>query len=583
VETIEIDGEAARERAAAGRPGHQIALDHAVARKGLRVEQLRSVLPGRAPLQVGRHGGSQSAYSSPMAAQTRSVEWAPPALVAAFLVLCGAAWLMGNAPGGGTDEPAHYVKAVGVGGGELYGRPLEITEAERRAFLRAHSRAAGGEAEIGVTSKTLEWQARTSREFELPAGLVFPRLNCTAARPDVSAACLDSGPRSSRPTSEQTYTGTYQPYLYLPAGLLMRATDDPQSAVRLGRLGDGALSLALLAVAGLLLWDPRRGGLSLLGLIAAVTPAVVFSASIINPSGPEIAAAVCFTAALIRLLRGGPQRGWIWAALAASGTVLALSRSFGPLFVVFLTLASAGLRGSARVRGALTGQRRPALAVVVVIALAAVAGVYWELAYQPHPSARIADIAGELGPSIGALPVLAREAVGVFGNLDTRMPDVVHVVWAALVLCVAAVALVLGEQRERWALIALGAFIIAATVLLSAAARQTGFQFQGRYILPLAVAFPLWAGEIVSAHGQRLGRPLARTLLIGIAGAAAGVHLFAWYFNARRFAIGTDGPWNFIPDAEWSPPGGWWPWLLMAVAASASYVGAGVVAARALK
>jgi hypothetical protein len=42
-----------------------------------------------------------------------------PLLITAFLVLIGAAWIVTNPPGLVPDEGAHYVKAVGVGGGDL--------------------------------------------------------------------------------------------------------------------------------------------------------------------------------------------------------------------------------------------------------------------------------------------------------------------------------------------------------------------------------------------------------------------------------------------------------------------------------
>lgn len=42
-----------------------------------------------------------------------------PLLFGAFLLLAGLAWAVANPPGIGPDEGAHYVKAIGVGGGDL--------------------------------------------------------------------------------------------------------------------------------------------------------------------------------------------------------------------------------------------------------------------------------------------------------------------------------------------------------------------------------------------------------------------------------------------------------------------------------
>jgi hypothetical protein len=41
------------------------------------------------------------------------------------------------------------------------------------------------------------------------------------------------------------------------------------------------------------------------------------------------------------------------------------------------------------------------------------------------------------------------------------------------------------------------------------------------------------------------------------------------YLNAQRYAVGLDpdsGLRWFVPDAEWSPPLGWYPWLVLGVA-----------------
>jgi hypothetical protein len=50
---------------------------------------------------------------------------------------------------------------------------------------------------------------------------------------------------------------------------------------------------------------------------------------------------------------------------------------------------------------------------------------------------------------------------------------------------------------------------------------------------------------------------------------AAVVHLGAWWAYAHRSAVGTDGPFFFIPDAEWTPPGGYALWIAMVVAGAA--------------
>jgi Predicted membrane protein (DUF2142) len=58
-----------------------------------------------------------------------------PGLAAVFLLFIGIAWALANPPGAAPDEGAHYVKAIGVGGGDLYGRRPAPTRAEVEALV----------------------------------------------------------------------------------------------------------------------------------------------------------------------------------------------------------------------------------------------------------------------------------------------------------------------------------------------------------------------------------------------------------------------------------------------------------------
>jgi hypothetical protein len=507
--------------------------------------------------------------------------------VGAFLALMTVAWLAATPPGEGTDEPAHYIRAIGTGGGDLRGDPFRVTPEERRRFLEAAKRREAAPSapagSLGVTSENLTWQARTTREFTIPAGLGFSAFGCASARPEVSAECLDAGRASDAETRADSYYGTFQPYVYLPVGLVMRVADEPFAALRLGRTLSAILCVALL-LAAVALTGPGRRPLALLGILAAVTPAVLFFAATLTPSGPEIAAGACFAAALLRLRRE-PDRtpGMVWAALGASGVVLALGRSLGPVFVVVLVAAVALLPFPRPARAVLRGQRRAATLAATAIAVALAACLIWELAYQEHPSPGLGDLLDELGPSLSQLPILAKEFVGVFGALDTRLPLLPYAAWGVMVLVLVLVALSVGERREGVSLVLVGLGVVALAVVLSLGFRQTGYQLQTRHVLPVAVLLPLWAGEVTARHAPRIAARRGRALLVGFATVAAGVHAFAWFFVARRFAVGTDGPWEFISDADWSPPGGWVLWLVVTLAAAGAYAGAGVVSARALR
>jgi hypothetical protein len=510
-----------------------------------------------------------------------------PALIALFLALIGTAWALTNPPGAGPDEGAHYVKALGAGAGHLYGSKPAPGRAEIQALVgtkRSSEERAKLEAFLGAgtVSAQTQWQRLTSREFTVPAGLSFNAFGCGRWKNDDWGRCLDEGTSSSEATDRSSYVGTYQPYVYIASGLVMRRAGDPFTALRLGRLANAALSLGLLLLAAIVLWDRSRGALSLAGLIVAITPMVVFFAANLNPTGPELAGAVCFAAALLRLARGSDAPPVAWVACAAGGSVLGLSRSLGPGFVVLLLAAVALLAGRGRAVAVLRQAPRAAAVTAATVAAACVAGLVWELRYQPHVPHSPGRILDGVGPSFDVLPRMPKEAVGVFGALDTFMPLGPYLIWWLMLALLVGAALWVGRGSERAWLLALPAAIVVVTLGTSAVYRQTGFALQARYVLPFALLLPLAAGELLQRHVERLRPAHARGLLLGAAGGAAAVHVVAWYANGRRVSVGRDGDWLFASQADWVPPLGWWTWIAVVAVAAAVYVVAGVKAARAI-
>jgi hypothetical protein len=514
------------------------------------------------------------------------VVWARsvPFLVGTFLLLLGIGWAFANPPGAGPDEGAHYVKAVGVGHGQLSGHDApSLNEALRRA-LRTRVSPEQLEALVhGSRSAGVQWQRRTSRWFSLPAGLGFSAFGCGRLKGERWGSCLDQGRASVEPTERATYVGTYQPFVYAPPGIVMRTSGDPISALRLARLANAAISLGILLLAVVLLWDTGRGALSMVGLVAAVTPTVVFFGSVLNPTGPELAGSICFIAALLRLTRRPGAPAWVWAACAVAGAVLGLSRSLGPIFLVLAVGAVIALSGPGSVLSAVKAAPRAALVVVAVIVLAAAAGLWWELSYQPHVGSGPAAIVENLGPSLDQLPRMPKEVVGVFGVLDTFLPLSLYLAWWSILVILVVAAALVSDGAERLSLVAVLAAVVVVTLALSGVYRQTGFEIQARYVLPFAVLLPLWAGELLNRHRARVNTHVAGALLVGAGGIAGVVHVLAWYDNGRQVAVGKESGWRFISHADWVPPLGWWVWVAVVGCGGLALFAAGLVAARAVQ
>ena len=342
----------------------------------------------------------------------------------------------------------------------------------------------------------------------------------------------------------------------------MRAGDDPAAADRWGRFASALVFLAFLAAATFALWDPNRGAISLLGLAAAVTPMVVFCGAILNGSGLEIASAIAFTAALLRLGRDGPAPRGLWALLAVSGAALALSRPVGPQWIVIavaLGVALLGWEGTRRRLREAGVAGRVALGAILVATVLnrvweGIHGAGYHLGVKPLPDSLLAIPRGSKR--------IVPEVIGNFGVLDTRLPTLA---WLTGYLLIGVLLDARAAPREH-----------------PRAARR-GRRHAGRGAAPWRRAVaplpahglldpgPLLptdpAGGPAALRGDRaapIRRPCPpawrRRLPPLFLAVAAALQLAGWWVNSRRYAVGTDGPAWFFGQAEWSPPGGWTVW-----------------------
>jgi hypothetical protein len=190
--------------------------------------------------------------------------------VAGFFLL-GAAWALASPLLSGPDEPAHIVRAEAIVRGQLIGRPLSpnpdypFTSVLVPGFLEN-------------VNRLTYW--------------------CYLYDTAHTARCAPplSGPNHL--VAVTTYVGHYPPLYYEAVGwpsLLAGGT----AGVLLMRIVSAFINSVLLATA---LWLAlRRSRVLVLAILAAVTPAVMFFSGSVNPSGMEMASAVCFWCALLGL------------------------------------------------------------------------------------------------------------------------------------------------------------------------------------------------------------------------------------------------------------------------------------------
>jgi hypothetical protein len=491
-------------------------------------------------------------------------------LVSALVVLgfgfFSLAWVFTNPAGYSSDEPAHYTKAIGLAHGSVRGGPGAYPVGP------------------GFGPEQLLWINRATRAFEIPPGLAPDGFACNLFQPHVSAACLDDYVAPQEAVPRLTYVGSYEPFLYVPPAMAMRLAQDPFTALFLARLVEATIAVGLLAAATALLWSWESGGLSLVGLLLAATPTALFYGSSLSPNGTEIAGGICLLAAVIRLSRPGRIAPGVWLAFGASAGITAMARSLGPVWValaVCLLLATVGIR---RARSLVRENLRWALPALVLAAVGVGATAAWQALYQPRPRTSLSMGLNSLLPAMSELPWILDQWIGRFGWADVPLPSLATAVWKVMLLALTILAMVVGTRRQRWVLTG----VVMASVLTTAAVsafliRQTNFPMQGRYVLPVVVVVPLFAGEVLWRGRARLGGAEAwarRWGLLLFAVPVAAVHVTALYVNWRRHAVGVDGPALFFFRSEWEPIAGWGPWVLVVAAAVGALIAGAAISGR---
>lgn len=483
--------------------------------------------------------------------------------VSAYAVLI-LAWVIGNPPFAGPDESGHYSRAVSIPGDGFVGdrvddyRPSDLSRVQLAIVRQA------------------------ARQVTIPAGLSPRGRSCFVHSPRTSVACLDEAERPpDEPVEWVTNVGNYQPAFYVLPGYVATLGSTPEVAGGLARGVGAATSLALLGSGVFVLGQPRRDGLWVLGPLVAITPMVAFTVASLNPSGPEIAAGFALTAALLRLSRAsGPSWG-VWGLAGVAGAALVLGRSISPVWLVVhlsVFVLWHGLGPTMRLVRSHPAQTATAAFVV----LAALAG---NLAFEAAHGLEVTVDPRPIGPNLTAAwsftgEALVRHAVGVFGYLNVPLPPVLYRAWWLIGVGLWGLGLALGTARQRIALGLATVGVLAAPILLETLVlRHHGFHIQGRHLLPILVILPLVSGEIIADRGERLAPRVATALVMSTGTVVAAVHLLAWYTNARRAAVGITGTWGFPLQAEWAPPGGWLPWVALALVGSVLLAAAALSAA----
>ncbi|MFE4974954.1 DUF2142 domain-containing protein [Kitasatospora sp. NPDC056651] len=465
--------------------------------------------------------------------------------LAAFAILftLSASWSLSTPTGGSPDEHAHLIRAAAVARGQLNGEEV----------MAPH--VVGG-----IDGKFAETGVELPRIYQ-----DLKDVNaCYVFRSDNSAACAPELKDRPGTVEVTTAAGRYHPAYYFAVGwpsLLVHG----EAAFYLMRLMSALICSALVASAVVSAAEWRRRSFALLGVVTATTPMALFMFGVVNPSGPEIAAGILVWSAGLPMLMS-PDPRLLNRRLARLGVGALVLISIRPLGLIWFAGA---------MFFALMLSRKGALREVVRQrvtwgwgGLAMVAGGLALLWSSTHPDNSIIDTPSDLTPLTAARKTFdngltyMKQMIGYFGWLDAQPPAVTLLVWCAVVLALAMIALCYARFRDTLAIAGVMAGIVVIPIVAQAMqARQLGMIWQGRYLLPFAVGLPIMCAAICHERLPWGGFAWRRLLVIcGFALSLANAAGFLWAM--RRNTVGTTGP-LLIAPAHWSPPGSWVLWLLV--------------------
>jgi hypothetical protein len=475
----------------------------------------------------------------------------------------------GANPGGAvSDEPDQYVKAIAAGHLDLVG--TKVTAQQARSM---DSWLPG----INVILTRIPAFAQLARGYTIPSSLDPRYLGCTVQ--DILASCLDQPRPAIAAPNEQVVSsvGTYQPFIFVPAGLVMRFATSTSAALLLGRLTFTLLAALLLLGALLVGLRARPGPLTIASIALCVVPTSVLVMAAMSTSGAESSAGIAWWIALLAATEPKAQRAAWWLALFA-GLVCAVARTTGPVWMLLIALVVLVFRGRRACWQAFRAGGRLAITTAVLCIAAGLVTVAWQFSVQP---ASLESPAATLGKAtVSAVGFILGRAVGTYGWGEAAPPVILVEIWglmiAALAVVGAASAVTRRAGREIAALVLICFLGVAAIAAFLAFGSHAGL-VQGRWFIALLAGIPIIAGWMATAEAASAAFA-RRAVLVGrvlIAGVCACLAVF-WWLNEYRYSV-QGGSLFFLGQSVWRPPLGWAPWLVCAIVGLVVLAASGIV------
>lgn len=385
------------------------------------------------------------------------------------------------------------------------------------------------------------------------------KVGCYAFQPDVRPNCFGGFQGDlSKEGPAPSHVARYNPVYYALVGLPSLVSLSPATLTYM-RLVSALINAVLLALTFRTIAELRRPNWPMAGVLVAVTPMTIYVASAITPQGTEIFGALLTFVVLMALTREPREdlvslRMW---RLVAGVLFFVTSRGLSPVFLLLLVLLVLFVSPRIRTAWDLLRTKRiwPQLALTVAISVGSVVYIWAAdslVVGYPFidPTLTPAKVVRTMA---GNTSYYLEQVLGAFGWGDTHLPMWVLLLIGGSVCGVVIVGLALASWRERIALtgvLVLSLLLPIGLQLLSY--KEYGIIWQGKYILPLALAIPVLAG--FCAERRPMVAELSARVVPVVAVLVAAGQVIAFVVNAHRYVNGANGPWLSLVDGAWLPP-----------------------------
>jgi hypothetical protein len=451
----------------------------------------------------------------------------PRLLVFSFVFFVGLMYSFTQPIYGVSDEPAHAVKAVATGHGEITGPTV-----------------------IGQFGYSAE-EYKVAEAYNSIWNFV-----CYNGDVNVTPACSEELSRDKNLVPVASTAGSYPLIYYATIGWIANLAVGPWG-IYLMRTATSLIVALLLGMSFAQSLKFLSMSRAILATFIAFTPAVAAFSGTVNPFSVEVSAATLFWTSSIAIFTSLEKQKLFDSKvlLVISGTLLALVRPVSFVWIGLIELFLLLFFLKLPVNKFNSDGKIFQVAIASGAFLLSVAVNFSRNGVTSFGAAGAAggNMTGNMRISLERSDDYFRQLFGFFGWTQFYPPVYVPIIFCGTAIYIGA-KICNRSRRQVFSLSIFLFFIIFCPILLEGVrASSNGWGYQGRYILPVAVGIPFLyfvnGDSLVKAKENELDKKWPIYLI-------ASGHLFALYHVARRFTVGLDGPYMWFKSPEWTGYGG---------------------------